>query len=92
MLFRCKLEGWDRDWQNVGNRRYAFYTNLTPDHYRFRVTDYNNSGVRNEAGTFLDFSIAPAYWQTTWFRLSCLAAFVLLLWALGCGKWRGSSR
>jgi signal transduction histidine kinase len=82
VLYRYKLEGWDRDWQNVGNRRYAFYTNLAPSHYRFRVTARNNSGEWNEAGTFLDFSIAPAYWQTTWFRLSCLAAFALLLWAL----------
>jgi len=82
VLFRYKLEGWDRDWQNVGNRRHAFYTNLAPGHYRFRVTACNNSGVWNEVGTFLDFSIAPAYWQTTWFRLSCLAAFALLLWAL----------
>ena len=82
VLFRYKLEGWDRDWQNVGNRRHAFYTNLAPGHYRFRVMASNNSGVWNEIGTFLDFSIAPAYWQTTWFRLSCLAAFALLLWAL----------
>src|SRR5271165_445235 len=82
VLFRYKLEGWDRDWQNVGNRRQAFYTNLAPGHYRFRVTACNNSRVWNEAGTFLDFSIAPAYWQTTWFRLACLAAFALLLWAL----------
>ena len=42
----------------------------------------NNSGVWNEAGAFLDFSIAPAYYQTTWFRLSCVAAFLALLWAL----------
>ena len=44
VLFRYKLEGWDRDWQNVGNRRHAFYTNLAPGHYRFRVTAANNSG------------------------------------------------
>ncbi len=81
VLFRYKLEGWDRDWQNVGNRRQAFYTNLAPGHYRFRVTACNNSGVWNEAGTFLDFSIAPAYWQTTWFRALCAAVFLALLWA-----------
>ena len=42
----------------------------------------NNDGVWNETGALLDFSIAPAYYQTTWFRLSCLACFALLLWAL----------
>jgi len=42
----------------------------------------NNSGVWNETGAFLDFSVAPAYYQTTWFRLSCVAAFLALLWGL----------
>src|SRR5262249_26008083 len=37
VLFRYKLEGWDRDWQDAGNRRQAFYTNLSPRNYRFRV-------------------------------------------------------
>jgi signal transduction histidine kinase len=46
------------------------------------VTAANNSGVWNEAGAFLDFSIAPAYYQTTWFGVLCVAAFLGLLWAL----------
>jgi len=82
VLFRYKLEGWDRDWQDAGTRRQAFYGNLPPRNYRFRVTACNNSRVWNEAGTFLDFSIAPAYYQTNWFRLSCGAAFLALLWGL----------
>ena len=80
--FRYKLEGRDRDWQDAGNRRQAFYSDLPPRNYRFRVVACNNSGVWNEAGTFLDFSVAPAYYQTTWFRLSCVGAFLVLLWAL----------
>jgi signal transduction histidine kinase len=80
--FRYKLEGLDRDWQDVGNRRQAYYTNLPPLHYRFRVAACNNSGVWNEPGTFLDFSIAPAYYQTNWFRALCAAAFLAVLWEL----------
>ena len=80
--FRVKLEGWDRDWQDVGNRRQAFYNNLSPGDYRFRVTASNNSGVWNETGTFLDFSIAPAYYQTNWFRVTCVIAFMAMLWGL----------
>src|SRR5262249_44483640 len=80
--FRYKLEGRDRDWQDAGTRRQAFYIDLRPRNYRFRVLACNNSGVWNEAGTLLDFSVAPAYYQTTWFRLSCLAAFLAVLWAL----------
>jgi PAS domain S-box-containing protein len=77
--FRYKLEGVDRDWHEVGNRRQAFYTDLPPRHYRFRVTACNNSGVWNETTTFLDFTIAPAYYQTNWFRVLCVAAFLALL-------------
>jgi signal transduction histidine kinase len=82
VLFRYKLEGRDRDWQEVGNRRQAFYTNLPPRNYRFRVRACNNSGVWNEAGTFLDLSVAPAYYQTKWFRFLCGAAFFASLGAL----------
>ena len=80
--FRYKLEGYDRDWQDVGNRRQAFYGNLPPSNYRFHVVASNNSGVWNETGDTLEFSIAPTYYQTTWFRLSCVGAFFLILWGL----------
>ena len=80
--FRYKLEGHDADWQDVGNRRQAFYNDLAPRNYRFRVMACNNSGVWNEAGTFIDFSIAPAYYQTNWFRALCVAAFLAVLWVL----------
>jgi signal transduction histidine kinase len=82
VLFRYKLEGWDRDWHDARNRRQAFYSNLPPRNYRFRVIASNNSGVWNERGASLDFSIAPAYWQTSWFRALCVAAFLALLWGL----------
>ncbi len=79
--FRYELEGRDHGWQDAGNRRQAFYTNLPPRKYRFRVIACNNSGVWNEQGAALDFAIAPAYWQTNWFRALCAAAFLALLWA-----------
>jgi len=82
VLFRYKLEGLDRDWQDVGNRRQAFYNNLSPGNYRFRVMACNNSGVWNEAGAFVDFSIEPAYYQTTWFRAIVAASLLFSLWCL----------
>jgi hypothetical protein len=42
----------------------------------------NNSGVWNEAGDTLDLSIAPPYYQTRCVKLSCVAAFMVLLWLL----------
>jgi signal transduction histidine kinase/ligand-binding sensor domain-containing protein len=80
--FRVKLEGWDRDWQDAGTHRQAFYTNLPPRKYRFRVMACNNSGVWNETGDQLDFSVDPAWFQTNLFRVLCVAAFLLILWAL----------
>jgi signal transduction histidine kinase/ligand-binding sensor domain-containing protein len=82
MLFRYRLEGYDREWQDAGNRRQAFYTNLGPKNYRFRVIACNNSGVWNEAGASLDFSVAPTYYQTPWFQMSCAAALLALFWLL----------
>src|SRR6266566_2310296 len=79
VFFRYKLEGWDNDWQDAGTRRQAFYSNLPPRNYTFRVKACNNSGVWNEAGTFLNFSVAPAYYQTWWVRSLCVATFLGLL-------------
>ena len=80
--FRYKLDGYDRDWQDPQTRRQAFYSNLRPGNYRFHVIASNNSGVWNEAGAELDFNIAAAYYQTIWFRLLSVAAFLAFLWGL----------
>jgi signal transduction histidine kinase/ligand-binding sensor domain-containing protein len=78
--FRIKLEGRDSDWQDVGTRRQAFYTDLGPGTYHFRVVASNNSGVWNEAGAALEFSIAPAYYQTRWFQAAISGGVFALLW------------
>jgi signal transduction histidine kinase/streptogramin lyase len=82
VLFRYMLEGHDAAWQEPGTRRQAFYNDLRPRHYRFRVIACNNDGVWNEIGAAVDFSILPAYYQTVWFSMLCAAAFLALLWAL----------
>jgi signal transduction histidine kinase len=79
--FRYKLEGRDREWQDAGTRRQVFYSDLPPRAYRFRVIASNNDGVWNEAGAALDFSIAPAYYQTAWFRTGLIVAVLALVWA-----------
>ena len=78
--FRYKLEGRDTSWQEPETRRQAFYTDLHPGKYRFRVIACNNSDVWNEEGASLDFNIAPAWYQTNWFRVACGATLLLLLW------------
>jgi PAS domain S-box-containing protein len=78
--FRYRLDGRNRDWQDAGTRREAFYTELGPGKYRFRVIACNNNGVWNEAGAAMDFAIAPAYWQTNWFRALCVVALLALIY------------
>jgi signal transduction histidine kinase len=77
--FRYRLEGNDSNWQDAGTRRQAFYTNLRPGQYRFTVIASNEDGVWNTQGATLQFSVAPAWFQTIWFRTLCVFAFFLLL-------------
>lgn len=77
--FRYRLEGHDTDWQDLGNRRRAYFSGLPPGAYRFRVSADNGDGVWNEAGALLDFRILPAWYQTFWFK----GAVVLLVAGLG---------
>jgi len=79
--FRYKLEGRDTAWQEPGTRRQAFYTDLRPGRYQFRVVACNNDGVWNLMGATLVFTIPPAWYQTIWFRVSCVGVFLLLLLA-----------
>jgi signal transduction histidine kinase len=78
--FRYKLEGFDSEWRDVGARRQAFYTNLHPRAYRFRVLACNNDGAWNESGAVLDFTLLPAFYQTQWFPLLCALVLIILAW------------
>ena len=80
--FRYRLDGLDKDWEDVGTRREAFYTMLPPGRYRFRVIASNNDGVWNEQGATLNFEISRAWYQTIWFRLLCALLVITLCYAL----------
>src|ERR1700754_498691 len=82
ILFRYMLEGRDTEWQEAGNRRQVFYNDLGPGTYRFRVMACNNSGVWNETGAFVDFTIAPTYYQTAWFRILIFVLLLLVLFGI----------
>ena len=79
--FKYRLDGQDTNWREVVNERQVQYSNLRPGTYRFHVIAANNSGVWNEQGDLLEFSIAPAYYQTAWFSALCAAGALGLLWA-----------
>ncbi len=65
--YKYKLEGLDNDWIDVGTRREAFYNNLSPGVYTFRVIAANSDGIWNEQGASASFELRPFFYQTTWF-------------------------
>ncbi len=80
--YRYMLEGHDTAWQEPENRRQAFYTDLRPGRYRFRVIACNNDGVWNEAGAALNLEILPMFYQTNLFRALCVLALASVAWGL----------
>lgn len=81
VAFRYKLEGFDEDWVEAGNKRTVRYGTLAPDKYRFRVMACNNDGVWNEAGAALTIVIDPHYWQTWWFQTLVIVVLVCSIFA-----------
>ena len=84
--YAYKLEGFDKDWIQAGNRRFATYTNVPGGQYVFRVKASNSDGVWNEKGVAIPIFITPPVWQTWWF----LGSLVIVLGALVAGgfRWR----
>jgi ligand-binding sensor domain-containing protein/two-component sensor histidine kinase len=83
LRFRYRLEGYDEDWVEAGDRRSAFYTNLPPGDFQFRVAVHDNGGPNlNEAAVPL--RVAPRFYQTSWF----FAAFLCALAGVGVFAYR----
>ncbi len=84
--FRYRLQGFDDSWQDAGDRREAFYTNLPPGAYRFQVIAANRDGVWNTAGATIELVIPPTFVQSLLFKALCALALltvVVLAW-----RWR----
>jgi ligand-binding sensor domain-containing protein/signal transduction histidine kinase len=80
--FRYLLDGFDRQWSEPSAAREAVYTNLGPGTYRFRLLACNSYGEWNGPETSVPFVIEPAYWQTWWFQVACLAGCCLTILAI----------
>ena len=80
MTFRYMLEPYDHSWVDAGTRREAFYTNLPPGNFRFRVTACNSDGICNEQGSVVAFTLQPHYYQQAWFLISMAILACLTGW------------
>ena len=79
------FEDRDGEWIKVGTRRVAYYTNIPPGPYTFRVQASNNHGVWNEEGASLSIALAPFFYETLWFYMLSGLLLVLLGYA---GYWQ----
>jgi transcriptional regulator with PAS, ATPase and Fis domain/ligand-binding sensor domain-containing protein len=82
VFFKYKLEGYDKDWIEAGSRRSAYYTNLSPGNYSFKVMACNNDGIWNETGNTIAFYLQPRFYQTNYFYFLCAFSFGLTGFAL----------
>src|SRR3972149_830601 len=73
------MEGFDTDWNYVGQRRFANYTNLDPGNYTFRVKAANNDGQWNEEGAAVKIAISSPFWKTLWFKFILVALVALII-------------
>jgi ligand-binding sensor domain-containing protein/two-component sensor histidine kinase len=86
--FRYQLLGYDSDWRDADTRRQAFYGNLRPGKYQFRVLACNNDDVWNTVGASQDFDIPPMFYQTRWFLVLSLVAGLVVLYLLYIARLR----
>jgi len=77
--YRYMLQGFDHGWTEAGSRRAAYYTNIPPGHYTFRVQAANNDGVWNGTGAALEFELQPHFYQTAWFYALLTVAVIGLV-------------
>ncbi len=84
--YAYKLEGFDKNWNYSGSRRFVTYTNLDPGAYTFWVRASNDDGLWNEDGISVKITIEPPFWKTMWFRMLVILAFAGLVF--GVHQWR----
>ena len=77
--YAYKLIGFNKDWINAGNQRFATFTNLDPGEYIFSVKATNSDGVWNEKGTSIIVTILPPWWQTWWAYIIYTIAIISIL-------------
>ncbi len=76
--FKYRLDGFDGDWRDAGDRRAAYYTNIPPGQYTFRVMAANADGVWSPQPATAAIVLRPHFYQATWFHLATVASIGLV--------------
>lgn len=83
ICFKYKMEGYEEKWVDAQNNRTAYYTDLPPGRYRFRVAACNCDGVWNNSGAWVRFHLKAKFYQTLTFKILLLlviVSFILLFY------------
>ena len=80
--YRYKLEGFNKNWIQLGNEHTVTFTNLSPGDYTLRVIGSNNDGVWNEEGTSLFIEVTPPWWRTNIAYAIYVVTFLGLLYGV----------
>jgi signal transduction histidine kinase/DNA-binding response OmpR family regulator len=75
--YAYKMEGFDREWIESGNRRFVTYTNLDPGEYIFKIKSTNADGVWNDQVTSLSIIMKPPWWKTLWAYILYVVLIIL---------------
>ena len=74
--FAYKLDGYDKEWYYLTNKRTVSYSNLPQGTYRFMVKAANNDGKWNSTPTILEIVVLPVWYKTWWAVLLFFATFI----------------
>ena len=77
LRFQVKLDGYDKEWQEMAGARTTYYHELPPGDYVLHVCAANNDGIWDEKGAQLAMSVIPFYWETKWFKYGGAGALIV---------------
>jgi signal transduction histidine kinase len=77
--FAYMLEGFEKKWNYVGEKRDATYTNLDPGEYTFKVKLSINSDMWSQKEAALKIIVLPPFYMKWWFRSIFVLVIIFLL-------------
>lgn len=80
--YKCILEGYNKEWIDLGNKREITYSNIPPGNYIFKVIACNNDGVWNTQGATISISIQSPFWKAYWFIIICAITLGIIIYII----------
>ncbi|NTV84628.1 MAG: histidine kinase, partial [Bacteroidales bacterium] len=80
--YAYKMIGFDENWNYMGTRNTATYTNLDPGQYTLLIRGSNSDGIWNKEERRLDITIVPPFWKTGWFIAVSILIVILTIFLI----------